>query len=550
MVENNKYFKELREVKDKLVNTSLVVAFFAGIPLLTVSIIRSIVYEEIDFVLINSLAFLSLLLITLFRNKIQYSLKANYVLVLLMVLALTDLLEVGFLSMGYIWLTLASILAFLYFELMYSIIVTLIAIAITILIKVLTKYDIIEFSIDFNDYAQSDIVMLIRLMSFVIVSFIVVFSVRRLTMKFDNYIEKLAIQRQNLMSSAIRMRREIEYRKLSENAAKASESKFKNIFESSSDPMAIMSIDGRFLDYNLSFLKLSEVSSEKLKKLHFIDIVPPDYKEFFERMGNDIKNIPTRFDLNYISQTSGKLVYLDVTTSHVDYEGNDALLTIFRDNTEKRNQERIMYSAALEAEERERLRMSKELHDGLGPLLSTLKIYFEALEHRPNDLEIQKRIKNILNDSINSVKEISNNLSPYVLQNLGIIKALRAFVDKIVYSGKLDIQFVSDVEQRFDEKIEITVYRLVTEMLNNTIQHAEANKVFISIDLDDKMLKILYIDDGRGFEPSKVNKKTSGIGLFNMKSRIENMGGKCDIRSAKDEGFKLAAEIDIMRAVL
>ena len=540
-----KFFdKEINLVKEKLINTSLVVAFFAGIPLLLFSIIRSLQFNQIGFVIVNSFVFVTLCILALFRKRIKYFYKALYVIVLILILAATDYVNVGVLSTGYMWATVAAIASFLYFDLRVSIITMFVAVVITLMAGILIHYGILKYYFDFNEYAYSEIIMLIRTLMFLVGSFVIIFSIRQITRKFDSNLERLALQRQNLMNAAIRMKKEIAYRKSSEQTALENELKFRNIFESSADPIAIVGMNGRFLDFNKTFIQLVNESEKKLRSVSFLDVVPNAYKDFYQNLLGNLDKVPPRYDLKYVSSRTGQTIYLDVTSTIIDYEGSQAVMAIFRDNTDKINQERSIYTAALEGEERERLRMSKELHDGLGPLLSTLKIYYEALEKRPDDKEIQNRIKAILNDSISSVKEISNNLSPYILQNLGVVKALKAFIDKVVFTKKLNIEFDSNFEERLDEKTEITVYRLITEMINNTLKHANANNVKVDLLQNNGILTVNYSDDGVGFDQKKLQKTTTGIGLFNMKSRIEKMGGTCVFTSAPDKGFKMNAKIN------
>ncbi|MFA9390106.1 MAG: PAS domain S-box protein [Prolixibacteraceae bacterium] len=537
------YDTEINLVKERLIDTSLVVSLFSGIPLLVFSIIRSLQFDQIIFVVINSMVFLSLLLLTFFRTKVQYNHKATYMLSLVIVLGFSDFANVGVLSTGYMWMIAAAILAFLYFDAMASIIVLLVSIVIVGVSRQLIAAKIIKINFDFNVYAYSDIVLLIRTLNFILIAVVIVFSIRQITNKFNINLEQLSLQRQNLMNSAIRMRKEIEQRIISEKNAITSEHKFRNIFESSTDPIVIIGKDNLIKDCNAAFYTIVEESFETLIGVDFFSLIPTSYLDFFEKFRSDIDKMPLRFEMSYRSGISGKQTFFDITTTRIEYEDSNAVLAILRDDTDRKLRERNIYSAAMEGEERERLRLSKELHDGLGPLLSTLKIYYEALEKRPSDTEIQKRIKLILDESIGSVKEISNNLSPYVLQNLGVVKALKAFADKIVFAGKLDIDLRSNITERLDERTEITIYRLVTEMLNNTMKHAHAQKVFINLIQNLNSLKIEYVDDGVGFDMGIWKEMHTGIGLFNMKSRIEKMGGNCEFITTPGEGFKMNAEI-------
>lgn len=143
------------------------------------------------------------------------------------------------------------------------------------------------------------------------------------------------------------------------------------------------------------------------------------------------------------------------------------------------------------------------------------------------------------------MKEVSNNLSPYILQNLGVVKALRFFLDKINYTDKLSIHLESNFESRLNEKIEITVYRLITELVNNTLKHADARNARVKILLHDNDLLVKYLDDGIGFNPEDVQQNKGGIGLFNMKSRIEKMGGVFDYKTGTGKGFELFVKLGI-----
>lgn len=549
MNHSEKNQSELSLILDNLVNTSLVVASVCAPFLLGFSIIRAIQIQEYFLLYTNAPALLSLFFITIFRKKISKNTKSIYLIILLLFVAYSDLINVGYMSMAYVWLVAACVSSVVYFSFRKSLIVLFVSLGLIFSLLLLKSAGIELHTYNYNEYARRDIVLVLRATSFAAATAMITFSFQNIIRRFNRNNELLAEQKANLLNSTNRMRKEIDIRKQTEKAVLESEQKFRNIFASSSDPMIIVGADREIKDYNTAFYGMVEEDYEDLIGLDFMKIIPRAYSSFFEEIKDDVRNVPSRFDLVYKSELSEKRMFLEATTSQIDYDGALAILAIFRDNTDKRNRERIMYSAALEAEERERLRMSKELHDGLGPLLSTLKIYYEALEQHPDNMEIRDRIKSILNDSITSVKEISNNLSPYVLQNLGVVKALKAFIDKIVFAGKLNIEFNSNLSDRLNEKIEITIYRLVTELINNTLKYAKAKNVQITLIKEGTSLAISYSDDGCGFDLDRQKLRSEGIGLFNMKSRIENMGGVCQFFSAPGNGFSLTAKVDIVQGI-
>lgn len=183
------------------------------------------------------------------------------------------------------------------------------------------------------------------------------------------------------------------------------------------------------------------------------------------------------------------------------------------------------------------------MHDGLGPLLSALKIYLDILYTSPNDKEVIKRINFTLDESIKTVKEISNNLSPYILENMGLTKALESFIERIKFKTDIKISYKSNIIQRLNSDIEISVYRFVSELINNTLKHAQANSVEILLQQTTETINIVYADDGVGFDYSDQKIARKGIGLYNLKSRIENIGGTVKIKTALGKGVKVEAII-------
>ena len=204
--------------------------------------------------------------------------------------------------------------------------------------------------------------------------------------------------------------------------------------------------------------------------------------------------------------------------------------------------EKRVLNAIISTEENERKRLAKDLHDGLGPLLSTVKMSVSALSAEKN-LNTQKSILNnaiqAVNESINSLKEISNNLSPHILDNFGLVSAVRSFAAKIEQTGKIRIEFRTNLkDQRFDSKVEVILYRAFCELINNTIKHAKARKILISLDLEDKVLSALYQDDGKGFNfEETLFEQKGGMGLHNIRSRISSINGEFNIESQPGEGI-------------
>jgi signal transduction histidine kinase len=213
--------------------------------------------------------------------------------------------------------------------------------------------------------------------------------------------------------------------------------------------------------------------------------------------------------------------------------------------------EKRLLNAVISTEEDQRRRFAKDLHDGLGPILSSVKMSLSALNSQNiahNNQEILQNTIFLVNESITSLKEISNNLSPHILENFGLVKAINSFVSKIEQTGKIAIIFTSDlVESRFDTNTEVIIYRSVCELVNNTLKHAQASLINIDLYTNQNQLVLVYRDNGVGFDDSlEAGPQHQGMGLHNLKSRIASLNGHFEIKKQHPNGIiaKLTAPMN------
>lgn len=204
--------------------------------------------------------------------------------------------------------------------------------------------------------------------------------------------------------------------------------------------------------------------------------------------------------------------------------------------------ERKVLGAVLRTEEKERKRFANDLHDGLGPLLSTIKMSLSALvkaEKDSSQIEIIKNAEKVTEEALVSIKEISANLSPHVLVNYGLTSAIQKFTEKIKDSKIIVIDFNSNMfGKRLESEVEIILYRTVCELVNNTIKHAKAGKININLNLKHHIIDLLYDDDGVGCSIEAIlDGETAGMGLQNMISRISSINGFLELESEKQKGF-------------
>jgi len=209
--------------------------------------------------------------------------------------------------------------------------------------------------------------------------------------------------------------------------------------------------------------------------------------------------------------------------------------------TDRSRTEKRVLNAIINTEENERKRFAKDLHDGLGPLLSTVKMSLSSLAPRinePSDIVILNNTNHLVNEAINTIKDISNNLSPHVLTNFGLSSAIGAFTTKINQTRAVEIVFKSNMEnERLENDKEVVLYRAVCELINNAIQHSGASRIEIELNKLDKFITLQFYDNGRGFDTSKLSKEdTKGMGLSNIETRVRTVEGVFILESTPGRG--------------
>ena len=347
------------------------------------------------------------------------------------------------------------------------------------------------------------------------------------------------LQNKNVIQAIVR---DITKRKRIENEIKLSEDKFKNIFNSSSDTIIILDIEGKVITVNNSLIKNLGYQPEELIGDKIIKYVSnqniDEVKNRILLMGKG-KNVPLK-ELEMISK-KGELVPFEVNSKLIDYEGKKAILSVIRNIKERKELEQKIYDTIIETEEKERQRLARDIHDEIGPLLSSLKMYIESLNEKnaaKKQKYLKKQLQNLIKESIINVREVSNALSPYLLGKYGLNTAINSFLENSKHLLKISYE-TNLKKERFQINIETVYYRIIKELFNNTIKHSGAENVLISLKYLNKKLILIYEDDGIGMKNTDLEIfEKKGMGLFNIKNRIISINGKYEFTLKKNEGFK------------
>ena len=204
-----------------------------------------------------------------------------------------------------------------------------------------------------------------------------------------------------------------------------------------------------------------------------------------------------------------------------------------------------LLSAVLRTEERSRSQFAKELHDGMGPLLSSAKMSLSAISTEGMSADQQEILRNtrfVIDEAIRSVREISNNMSPQVLVDFGLARAVQNFISRIQSLHTIEIEFKTNLgKERFDSDIEVVLYRVVCELINNSLKHSGCTKIEVSIVQNGGDLELKYNDNGCGFNPHALI--SGGMGMSNITSRIESLNGELHITSKEGEGMQVEVRV-------
>ncbi len=216
--------------------------------------------------------------------------------------------------------------------------------------------------------------------------------------------------------------------------------------------------------------------------------------------------------------------------------------------------EKIIVSAkaALSGEERERARLSRELHDGLGGILSGVKLSLANTMEKPSGSDITpeelKKSYNLVVSSITELRRVSNALLPETLLNLGLNTAIKSYCDTFRNQGNaftLSYSFFGQ-DIRYARFFELAVYRLAQEIINNAVKHSAAELINVQLIVDDDRLFLGVQDNGKGFDMSVAGKK-GGLGLSNLKQRAEVYGGRVDVISEPGAGTEVIVEFNNLK---
>ncbi|MPQ45395.1 PAS domain S-box protein [Marinifilum sp. N1E240] len=330
-----------------------------------------------------------------------------------------------------------------------------------------------------------------------------------------------------------------------EKQIRASEERWRSLIEQAADEIIIHDFEGNILDVNLATCKLLGYDRKEIIGSNMTLLDQKYNLNQFKTQWNKLRPENASIKLESIQKRKNNTTFpVEIHLSLIDLTDTKLILSVASDISVRQETERKVLNAVIEAEENERKRFATDLHDSIGPLLSSINLYLSALSKSKlseRNEQIISSSREIVNETLINIKEISNNLSPHVLNDFGLVNAINSFISKINLSKTINITLDSkNLEERINQQIEVVIYRVITELINNTIKHAEANNIQISLSRENNSLNLIYIDDGKGFDPDEINSESTGMGLYNILSRIKSLNGSHNIQSNPETGGMIA----------
>lgn len=330
--------------------------------------------------------------------------------------------------------------------------------------------------------------------------------------------------------------------------------KYQKVFAESLDPIILFDLQGRIIDYNSATLDFVKTNSENtLHNKTFKSLLKN--KESIKIIVNRIEkdNCIKDFECQLLGKKNTvKNCLLTVNAIKDNYQNTVSFLAIIKDYTKRNKLNQLLLKATIEAQEKERERISRDLHDGLGQQLVAIKMHIDVIDCPITKSNEQiNMISSILKDSINELRRICYNTLPLILFDNGIITAIEDLIRKIqITSLEIDFNYTSTFPS-LEKSLDIALFRIVQEFLSNAIKHSKASKIDIDLKYSNNKITLRLKDNGIGFEINSSAFEKKGHGLTNIKTRVASFHGELKMQSTSDNGteFEIIIPVTVLDEV-
>jgi PAS domain S-box-containing protein len=374
--------------------------------------------------------------------------------------------------------------------------------------------------------------------------------------KIDFYQERESLIKahsEELEEKISELEKQVARRRAAERQLRESEERYRMAIEYSSDGVALIQ-DTRMLFINRKLAEIFGYPRRRELVGRSVGVLVHDRDRekvvAIARARQAGLDAPSRYDFMGVRK-DGSIVFIAVSATIVNYQGETINLVYLRDVTARRRAEediRNLSRRLIEGIEEERKRLASDLHDEFGQALTALHMRVESLkESLPNGADLQKgncvKLIDTIEGLADSVRNISSDLRPDMLDHLGLVPTVEWYVEEFcgrTREVKVDFEAVGFGGRKLDAQIEIVLYRILQEALNNAAKHSGASRVSVHLTYNHPRVILLITDNGKGFVASEQNENgRRGIGLVSMRERAASVGGQIDIRSAIGKGTSI-----------
>lgn len=366
-----------------------------------------------------------------------------------------------------------------------------------------------------------------------------------------DYILKDRLQRlPNAVLSAIERVQLERDRTLADKELRRSEKKYKLLFEANPLPMFIVQQPGgSIVDVNNAALQHYGYSRQELLNIPFSDLAADDN-------GNLQHAENQRYTVH--RKKDNTRIYVDIIQHAIDFDEQPALMILVNDISEKIRaekelqrhrslQQKLLAKTSIQAQEKEREEIGKELHDNINQILAATKLYIETCleeEDRPELTDMLNKSNSNLEKAIQEIRMLSHRLVAPSLRTISLSKAIQELIANLqrVTALRMDFQDSNLQEEDIDTEIKLMCYRIVQEQLNNILKHANARNSLIKLSNLGDHIRLVIQDDGKGFD---MKKTSPGIGLRNIANRAELYNGNIALHSSPGKGCTLEVNIPV-----
>ena len=342
-------------------------------------------------------------------------------------------------------------------------------------------------------------------------------------------------------------------RKRTEVALRESEERYRELFENARDAIYVHDLEGNYTSVNRATETLTGYTREEIVGHNLAELVPAEQRQYVRESfcAKVAEQGETTYEIDLLAK-DGRRVPVEVRSQAI-YE-NSVMVGVqstARDITERKlAQEGLkMFSRQLiEAQEDERRRIARELHDQVGQILIAVKMNLHTEQQVSQTSEVCCSIKDnieAVDEALRLVRDLSVELRPPVLDDFGLVTALHWYIDRYTKRTGLEVDVVinmPDENERFSRELETACFRIAQEALTNIVRHAQANHVRLQLVKDGNVLLLSVKDNGVGFDPERLRKgapRAATLGLISMQERAHAAGGTIEIDSAISQGTEV-----------